>query len=73
MKREDVESQSDREILVDLRVSMAVIEDRTVDLPEIRQKVFKNEQDLNWMKRLGILFVSLVGIGVGAAKWLGGL
>lgn len=73
MKREEVEAQSDREILVELRIGMAVIEDRTVDLPEIRQKVLRNERDLNWMKRLGILFVSLVGIGVSAAKWLGGI
>lgn len=73
MKREEVEPLSDREILVDLRIGLAVIEERTVDLPEIRKKVFRNERDLNWMKRLGILFVSLVGIGVGILKWLGGL
>lgn len=75
MKREEVELQSDRAILVDLLVGQAVLEERTAGWEEkiesMALKAERNESDIAWIKRLGVASIALVGGALGVLRWIG--
>jgi hypothetical protein len=73
MERKDAELKSDRELLVDLRVGQAVLEERTEGLPTLTRKVDENAKDISWIKKVGLAMISIVGIVIALLRWVGGM
>ncbi len=59
MRQEDLEHKSEREILIDLRIATAVLEERTEHLPEMKEQISRNVGDIGWLKKL--LYAAIPG------------
>ncbi len=65
MNRHEVEQQTDREILVDVRMTLAVIDERTTDVPEMRKRITTVERDVLWIRRIAIGVGAVLAAAVG--------
>lgn len=52
MNRDSAEAMTDRDLLVDMRVVVGILEDRTEGLPDLRQRVTGVEHDMGWLKKI---------------------
>ena len=75
LEPKDLERLSDREILVQLRMSVAVLESKMEGLHEASQKLEALNQDVRWMKRIVYSAVPvgplLAGLSAFIAKMMG--
>ena len=76
MERKDFEQKSDRDILIDLAVGVAVLDERTdnigkmeTDIADLKVKTETNGKDIGWLKRIGGGFFAIGVAGVGVLKW----
>ncbi len=59
MDRSHLDEESDRNIIIETRLAVARLEERTADTPEIRARLVKVESDVGWIKKIGGGFGSL--------------
>jgi len=76
MERKEAEAKDDREILVDLLVGQAVLQERTenmgkmeTDIADLKVKTETNGKDIGWIKKIGGGLFAIGVAGVGALKW----
>lgn len=60
LERCHLDDDSDREIIIETRLAVARLEERTVDVPEFGTRLTKVETDVTWIKRIGGGFGSLM-------------
>lgn len=67
---EELSRLSDREVLVQLRMSMAVLEERTKNLPALDSRLEQVENDNRWLKKLVFTVAPLGPIAGGVTAWM---
>ncbi len=71
MEKDHLDDYTDRDILVETRIVVARLEERTTDLPGVYGRLSKVEGDVGWIKKIGAVFGSVaVTVAVGTVTIL---
>ena len=71
MEKDHLDNYTDRDILVETRIVVARLEERTTDLPEVYSRLSKVEGDVNWIKKIGAILGSMaITVAVGTVTLL---